>query len=361
MKRLLYIQDHLGLGGISTVESIKENWLVEHGYDVANIFTHYEEVDSIKKRYDGKIKMKGIPLAKRNEISKIPFAGRLLWYVYFRCIFILYLYRINPDVIISTHPNLEPVTVIFFTFWKKRFLEHHISGKLQGGGLRTWIIRYIKMPFYRQVCLTEGDAIEKEVYYKRKAIVMPNPCKKIDIKPSTCHNKRVIIPSRLNAQKGIKQFLPFWKQLETVHSDWELHLYGEGEEKDDIIKIIDENEYKTVFVHPFASNVIEKMADCSLLLLPSMYEGFPTTLVEAMSCGVPCVAFDCKFGPADIIKDGEDGFLVELMNYEQFVERIDKLINDEELRCLMGLNARKNIQRYNLDYVMSKWENLFRK
>lgn len=359
--KILYIQDHLGLGGISTVESIKENWLVEHGYDVANIFTHYEEVDSIKQRYDERIKMIGIPLEKRNRISEIPVVGRLLWYVYFRCVFICYLYRINPDVIISTHPNLEPVTVILFSFWKKRFLEHHISGELQGDRLRTWIIRRIKMPFYRQVCLTKGDAAEKEKYYCQKAIVMPNPCKKIDIEPSTCLNKRVIIPARFNAQKGIKPFLPYWKDIEIDHPDWELHLFGEGVEKDDIEKIIKDDCYRTVFVHPFTPNIIDEIANSSILLLPSMYEGFPTTLVEAMACGVPCVAFDCKYGPSDIIIDGEDGFLVEFKNYGQFIERIDMLMRDDELRCKMGRKARENIQRYNLNSIMQEWEELFRK
>ena len=85
------------------------------------------------------------------------------------------------------------------------------------------------------------------------------------------------------------------------------------------------------------------------------------TLVEAMTCGVPCVAFDCKYGPSDIIKDGEDGFVVEFKNYKQFVERTELLINDEELRIDMGMKAKANIGRYDVEKIMPLWIELFEK
>lgn len=359
--KLLYIQDHLGLGGISKVESTKENWLVKYDYKVTNLFTHYEDVPKIQKWYDSSINTIGISLELRQKTSAVPIIGRLLWYVYFRIAFIFHIYRINPDVIISTHPNLEPVTVILFTFWKKRFLEHHISGVLNGKGLRIWIIRNIKIHFYTQVCLTNGDAADKEAYYHQQAIVMPNPCRDMNIEPSTCLNKKIIIPARFNAQKGIKPFLPYWKEIEEKHSDWELHLFGDGEEKDNILQIISDCKYESVYVHPFSNQIFDEIADSSILLLPSMYEGFPTTLIEAMMCGVPCVAFNCHYGPSDIIRDGEDGYVVELKKYDQFIERIDNLICNDEIRQEMGRKARVNIQRYNIDSIMAQWIKLFGK
>ena len=84
-------------------------------------------------------------------------------------------------------------------------------------------------------------------------------------------------------------------------------------------------------------------------------------LVEAMACGIPVVSFDCPDGPSDIIKEGEDGFLVELGNVPQLAERIIYLIENEEERIAMGKKATENIKRYSPEIIMDKWVTLFTK
>ena len=82
-------------------------------------------------------------------------------------------------------------------------------------------------------------------------------------------------------------------------------------------------------------------------------------LIEAMACGLPVVSFDCPWGPADIIRDGEDGFLVEYLNTDEAARRVCQLIENPELRKTMGMQARINVQRYNRDVVMKQWTDLF--
>ena len=178
MMKLLYIQDHLGLGGISTVVSIKQNWLVVNGYQVANLFTHHEPQPDIEKLYNPQIKIHSISLAQRQAILSIPVVGRIVWFIYFRIQFLKMLFKINPDIIISTHQNLEPTSVILATFWKKRILEFHISGTRKATDIRTWMLYNIKFRFYQLVCLTEGDARDKKYFTGQGAIVIPNPKKK---------------------------------------------------------------------------------------------------------------------------------------------------------------------------------------
>ena len=93
--------------------------------------------------------------------------------------------------------------------------------------------------------------------------------------------------------------------------------------------------------------------------MSSRYEGFGMVLVEAMECGLPCVSFDCPYGASDIIKHGEDGYLVDYLNVEQLAERICELIEDDEKRKEMGRKAKLNIQRYSPDIVMKQWTELF--
>lgn len=359
MKKILYIQDHLGLGGISTVSAAKQNWLVEHGYDVRNVFTHYTPRPEILALYDNRIRHYGISLALRNRVLSVPVIGRLVWFVYFRVVYLYMLLKINPDVIVSTHQHLEPTSIVMLTFWKRRFLEFHISGIEECASLQIWLRYHIKFSFYKIVCLTQGDADEKQCITGNKALVMPNPITCKAEYTSTCENKRIIIPARFSPQKGLLQFLPYWERIERKHPDWHLYLFGDGEERDAIIRLVAEKKCQNVHVEGYTRNVLGEIADSSMLLMPSMYEGFPTSLVEAMTCGVPCVAFDCKYGPSDIIRNGEDGCLVPFLDYDKFVDRISYLIENTATRKSMGKKAQTNIQRYKLENIMPRWVKLF--
>ena len=96
-----------------------------------------------------------------------------------------------------------------------------------------------------------------------------------------------------------------------------------------------------------------------MLLLTSLFEPFGLVLPEAMSCGLPVVSFDCPYGPADIITDGVDGFLIKNRDVQAFADRVCQLIEDKELRVRMGQAAIKSSQRYRADVIMPKWKELF--
>jgi len=78
-----------------------------------------------------------------------------------------------------------------------------------------------------------------------------------------------------------------------------------------------------------------------------------------MACGLPVVAFDCLWGPRSIITDGEDGLLVENGNVEKLAETIISLMSHPGRITEMGVNARKNVQRFNIDVIAKKWKCLF--
>ena len=82
-------------------------------------------------------------------------------------------------------------------------------------------------------------------------------------------------------------------------------------------------------------------------------------LVVAMASGVPCVAFDCPFGPRNIIRNEEDGLLVEYLNPQALADGLCRLIEDEDLRRRFGRQARENIKRFSKETVMQQWEQLF--
>ena len=78
-----------------------------------------------------------------------------------------------------------------------------------------------------------------------------------------------------------------------------------------------------------------------------------------MSCGLPVVAFDCPYGPAAIISEGVNGFLIPFDNMQCFAEKLSLLIEDTSLRKQMGQAALDSSGRFNADLVMPQWMALF--
>ena len=116
---------------------------------------------------------------------------------------------------------------------------------------------------------------------------------------------------------------------------------------------------KGVKVHQPTKKIMEKYLESSIFLLTSRFEGLPMVIVEAMACGLPVVSFDCPYGPADIIQNGEDGYLVEYLNTDEAALKVCELIENPELRKQMSRNARENIKRFDRNVIMKKWVDLF--
>jgi glycosyltransferase involved in cell wall biosynthesis len=165
---------------------------------------------------------------------------------------------------------------------------------------------------------------------------------------------------RYNDAKGYDYIIPAWDIVHKIHPDWTLDVYGSGELHDDVVRWIKERHLEdSMILHDPTDQIMEKYLESSICVMSSRYEGFPMVLVESMASGVPCVAFDCPFGPRNIIKDGEDGLLIDYLNTQALAEGICKLIEDKELRSSMGCRARKNILRFSREHVMQQWVTLF--
>jgi glycosyltransferase involved in cell wall biosynthesis len=102
-------------------------------------------------------------------------------------------------------------------------------------------------------------------------------------------------------------------------------------------------------------NVEEYYLKSKIFAFTSSSEGFPNVIGEAMSAGLPVVAFDCIAGPAELIRDGENGFLVPLFDYALFQEKLELLMDDEQLREKFGRAATVSIQRFSVSSIGNKF------
>ena len=240
-----------------------------------------------------------------------------------------------------------------FHLLKKKSLLYKIIGNIW-----TKRLEHAIKKFSAFVVLTRRDADAWSNI--RQAVVIPNSIPFWPEQPSLCTNKKIISVGRLNEQKGFERLIEAWSYIACQHSDWKLYIYGNGELESFLKKFIqDKNVSDSLFIINPVKNIIDKYLESSIYIMSSRFEGFGMVLVEAMTCGLPVIAFDCPHGPAELITEGEDGFLVENGNIQQLAEKISYLIDNENIRITMGQKARENIKRFGQDQIMQKWIDLF--
>lgn len=201
------------------------------------------------------------------------------------------------------------------------------------------------------VTLTQGDA-KNWRHVSRNVYIIPNIVHLNDTgRFSDCVNKRAIFVGRLVEQKGLPDLIKIWRIVNSRYPDWQLDVFGNGEmESIPDIKL---------FVHPPTANITKEYINSSMLLMTSIYEPFGLVLPEAMSCGLPVVAFDYPYGPADIITHELDGFLVPERDINRYADYVCQLIESPGLRQTMGAAGIKASQRYHADKIMPQWKALF--
>ena len=209
------------------------------------------------------------------------------------------------------------------------------------------------------IVLTHEDAEQWKGI--NNVMVIPNPITINTDRRTLCNNKQVIAVGRYTYQKGFDLLIEAWSIVHKKHPDWNLHIYGAGD-KTSYVRLASKMQItSSISFHGATDNITDKYLESSIFALSSRFEGFGLVLAEAMSVGLPCVSFACPCGPRDIIKDGEDGILCENGNINAFADGICKLIENNSLRKEMSKNAITNIQRFNIDNVMTLWHELFTK
>ena len=279
--------------------------------------------------------------------------------------------EIDPDILIGIAQFKADIVSKIKCRAKKIFECHEARNyTLSGFGMNRSFFLRLYMSFYKYkyfktierhadaVCpLTEGD---KELWGKTKRLeVIPNFSTMPISRYSDCTQKRVIAVGRLEWEKGYSRLIHVWKLVSAKHHDWQLDIFGEGEMEDVIRLFIKRSGVKNITIHKFTPNISEEYAKSSICLLTSYFEGFSLVLLEAQRHGVPCVAFDCPFGPRSIINDSYSGFLVNDGDIRVFANRICRLIEDENLRKQFAQVGIEHAKIFDVDIVINQWKELF--
>ncbi len=170
----------------------------------------------------------------------------------------------------------------------------------------------------------------------------------------------VLYLGRLSAEKGVRFLIDAWGLIADGHPGWTLRLVGSGPDEAALRKQaagVPQGADRIVFAPPVTDAEAE-LSRADIVALPSLTEGLPLVLAEAMAVGLPCVATDCSAGVRLLSGEGEDAVLVPRADAAALAGALSGLMSDPGRRASLGGRARESVRRYRVDEVIDAWERL---
>lgn len=356
MKNLCFVTDSLNSGGAERVLTIIANELFKLGYNVKIICkvhqpSFYELEDGITIIYP------------KTEINYKNFFFRVFTTlnVYLQIKNILN--SIKPNVVIPFSTTTIASTVIISKLLGLKTIACDHLNYRDGGIFRYLIKRYIYPLSDMLTVLTQRDKDEFYGNFMNNVVVMPNP---LSITPIEFIDKDKIKVKQIVAvgnvsrwhHKGFDILITLFKEFLSYESDWNLIIVGGGDGTYLNNLITNFSLEDRVTLLGSSTNITEQLNKSSIFALTSRKEGLPMVLIEAMSQGLACIAFDCYSGPRDILTNETDGLLIEDQNTEEFLKGIIRLTREPELRLKLGRAAVATSKKYSKDIITNKWVEL---
>ena len=198
---------------------------------------------------------------------------------------------------------------------------------------------------------------------RRKVICLKNPLNPAFVRKryEGEREKKIVAVGRVDANKNHEMIIRAFAEVADRYPDYRLEIYGEGELRTSLQVLVKELGLEGRIILPGSiSDVAEHIYRASIFVLSSYSEGMPNTLIEAMALGIPSVSTDCPCGgPAELITNGENGFLIEPGNQGELQDILQKLMDDDHLAMKVGKNAAKLQEELNPETINKLWEEYF--
>lgn len=263
--------------------------------------------------------------------------------------------KINPDTILS-----------FGEYWNSFVLLSllgldvpiYVSDRCQPDKSLGWFHDRLRKWLYpRASGIIAQTSVAKKIYQQQKLNknirVIGNPIRPIISNGEYREKEKIVLTvGRLIESKHHDRLMKIFKKISL--SGWRLIIVGgdalkqSGMER--LRKLAAELDLEeSVQFAGTVSDIESYYRKSKIFAFTSSSEGFPNVIGEAMSAGLPVIAYDCVAGPSDMIDDGKTGFLIPLFDDRQYAEKLNRLVDDENLRTAMGHTSRGKITQFSVE------------
>lgn len=322
--RIVFVIEKLsGFGGIEHILTDRMNYLVTHTQHEVVLLLIWQDSAPMKYTLHPNVKVVRLNVP---QIPKLIFPKLYALYKFNKAI-----KDLSPDVV--DYIWVMGAFLATFTSWRgySIFESHQPLVTMR----HKKIIKKAARRVDSVVCLTDSDARSFMNINAKQVDVIPNFTTLITKSSPDYSSRRVVYVGRNSPEKDIPRLHRLWQSVSRIHPDW------------------------TLAIHHNTQDVVQAYLSGSILVMTSKMEGFPLVLLEAISCGLPVVAFDCPCGPADIIEDGKTGYLIPYTDDQVFIEKLTVLMDDEVMRRTMGKAAKEASRKYQPNHIMSLWLKYF--
>lgn len=275
---------------------------------------------------------------------------------------IRYIRSSRDAVLITTRPALNLLSAWFGSRRVIRIAQDHMNLETYRPRLRAAILRaYPRLDAV--AVLTEHDHDTYRAALGDTAVRLariPNGIPPWPLPPPALENKVLVAAGRLVRQKGFDLLITAFATVSARHPDWQLRIFGWGAKRAKLAAQIAElGLTDRIRLEGPTRHLDEELAAASGYVLSSRFEGLPMVLLEAVTAGVPPVAFDCPTGPREIIDHGRTGLLVPPLDVDALADGMIRLIENPAERRALGAAARADSSRFSIATVRRDWERLF--
>lgn len=383
---LFYITNYPGYGGIEKITTILANCLIKNNYNIFILSFHNGDKELLNE-INPNIKLFFPPnqdelLTEENNlyVKGIFNKYKFDWIIYQDCYSPIHEILLKNDTI-NIHNKLIVVEhnspccqlKAYQNYWNK------LNWFTLKDSIRKIIYPYKRKRIYektsaRHKILLEhcyryillSDSFKKEINYlvghkyKEKIISIPNPVTLPPISDTKKIQKKqeMIFIGRLVEDKGIKYLLKIWETFKKTENNWNLTIIGKGPLQEFIENEIKNRKIKDIQLLGTQKNVSPYLENASVLLMTSIFEGFPLVLSEAMSRGCVPIAFNSFSSIKDIIDHKINGILIPPFDIKLYVKSLLYITHNQFTLNQLAVKAQEKAQTFSLHRVEQLWINL---